>query len=153
MKFKVGDWVFWEYAKAPSHLRTSTWCEDFIGKIKNTNIHNCEFEDPISGLRGNACHTFRAATKQEIKEHLIKEAKRRGFIRGFPVTYKSLYNYTYKHQNIQSFSYNLDNDELIAYFTDGGHNPIYCNGKWSKTIHDIQKEHTNIHKLINKINS
>lgn len=144
-EFKVGDWVVFEYDRTPQHLRTSTWNKSHVLKIDRIDPISLLFfawQHPYNNDSSfsNRTSLFRKATVEEIKNHLIAEAKRRGFDKD-GVIYdcvrstkkKCIYNTGHdKH----FWQYDPEHDSLSRFCN----RYFYCNGKWA-TIHKMPIEY------------
>ena len=112
-EFKVGDWVC--NRDAP---------DTFIGRVTEIIGNNIYYD------RYDYIENCRHATEQEIKDHLVKEAEKRGFKEG--IKWKNpLFDWDCVDTNIagRDFKYDRNNDQL--YF---GGNTVYYNGKWAEII-------------------
>lgn len=77
--------------------------------------------------------TLKKATKQEVEQALIEEAKRRVYKNG---NYKCLLSST-----IEVFEmYFLDEDNCLWHGVKGDANMVFCNGQWAKIINGNQEQ-------------
>lgn len=119
-KFKVGDWV-----KFP--INNVGRIEKFVNGYPV--LHNDLFKN-----YGHKLPLTKAA-KQEIKEVLIKEAKRRGFVDGCSFQTVSGWSCIIKEKDYSAgFTYN-DTLDILFYATFA----IYKNGKWGSVIKEKTK--------------
>lgn len=125
-KFEVGKW--YKYSDSKIHLVCFRDVEKFIGfGICNTgwcNDNTWTSRDLV------------LATPKEVEEHLIAEAKKRGFKEGVvgipPSTIKQkdlVDNFCKK-----TFYYNSGSDILFAASDCDGGLPVYCKGVWAEII-------------------
>jgi hypothetical protein len=126
-KFKIGDWVHTGFAfkEYPSIYRV-------VGFHKDLSLY-MKFEN--QGEKIYSSHDFRKAKPEEIKQHLIKEAKKRGFKEGVKVRvnfpkYSSVYeNFRSWKMNESRPKYEGDRDAIRM-----GGGIIYFKGKWAEII-------------------
>lgn len=79
------------------------------------------------------------ATEEEVKEALIKEAKKRGFKEGVKYTSVGFYSKGSEHQLKFKLTYYIEDDML----TDGAGGSIYYKGKWAEIISNPIEEKIN----------
>ena len=134
--FQVGDWII-----SDSNIRY----KNCVAKI----IHICE--DP-EYVRANCYNSesfissgiyfykdsLRKATEEEIKNHLIKVAKEKGYEFG---NHECLYvskgiGNPVKEGSIRSYKYNKCEDELWLNSIGAGANCVYYKGEWAKIINN-----------------
>lgn len=85
------------------------------------------------GISTTSLSKYRIATKEEIQDHLRKEAKRRGYVNG--VKYKGqTYSAIATVKDDNSFMYYTEKYGMTDYLTDGGGDSIYANGKWAEIL-------------------
>lgn len=125
-EFKVGDWVI-GISMFPLKPRKIT---SFDGKV-------AKYNDPDIGKgENNGCHVknLRKASPKEVEEHLIEEAKKRGFGNGYSA--KCLVSngchYTVKDND---WDYRVRTDILF-----NGTCMVYREGKWAEIIKTMTKE-------------
>ena len=139
--FKVGDWVktFNKGVSPNGEEHAPNGGSGFksnitlkIRRIDNYNNYDVYFfEDHDYGIfSGN----FRKATTEEIKEHLIKEAKKRGFKEGIKIDKTPL---NYEGSKIctlrggEKFKYDPEKD-ILEWIASADY--IYKDGKWAEII-------------------
>ena len=131
-KFKVGDWVYYDKKSARqdgSNMRSGYYriiglrmAWELIAELDaTTHCRECYAND------------LRLATPEEIKAHLIEEAKRRGLVMG--VKYFSADGNNFEARQIKGDFYYCNNDML----TDGWGGCVYCQGKWAEIIKQEEK--------------
>ena len=76
------------------------------------------------------------ATDKEVKEALIKEAKKRGFKKGVKVV--SPYNSN--HTRVIASSFRLERGSLVSTSESGRRTYLFFGGKWATIIESITKE-------------
>ena len=115
-KFKVGDWV--------------TWHQGAVERI--VGVHR-DLTMSLEGREGDHCNVkdYRLATPEEIKSHLIEEAKRRGYKHGSIIN--SLITLRTKHILDMTYSKGLYDGVRTDTFWYGG-GLIYKQGKWAEII-------------------
>lgn len=77
------------------------------------------------------------ATKQEIEEALIVEAKRRGFVKGSVSNNSNIHNLKYQNYTMLKepiLEYDIENNSLREKVSDGQTRCIFHNGVWSEVI-------------------
>lgn len=124
-EFKVGDWVIGAFKYPPYDPRKIT---SIKGRIANYN-------DPEKGdgeNNGNRVEHMRKATKEEIEQHLIKEAERRGL---WDVPVKCLYHKVCKTNKSCIAFYNHEEDALWSEY-----GLVYQKGQWAEIIPTMTKE-------------
>lgn len=145
-KFKVGDWIMFLSAFDGKNYGYVTKIEDLRDEspiILGKNVAGiwCIYDNNNGGFRiGGNGYTygkdFKLATKQEIEQHLIAEAKKRGFGKGIkwinPI-YKK-----YEFASKGNFTSEFSRDNIIYLYLD--HNTIYNKGEWAKIIKDEEIE-------------
>jgi hypothetical protein len=118
-EFKEGDWVKWE-GHAPK-----------IGRLaKRCGLSKCW----DMGEKGyNSCResNLRHLTPEEIKEHLIEEAEKRGFKEG--VKFKGFVGSSLCSCG-KGFDYYTDQDQLCIVGGSGG--TLYLRGQWAEVIEE-----------------
>jgi len=119
-KFKVGDWVHTGYKFLP------------FGKIKRfIDIAHVEVVCAQGSGTMVTVDKCRLATSEEVKSHLIKEAKRRGYKHGSIIN--SLITLGTKHTLDMTYSKGLYDGVRTDMFWYGG-GLIYKQGKWAEII-------------------
>jgi hypothetical protein len=118
-KFKVGDWVYCAIHNAPYPVRRIESLSGRCGRDKYGGIH---LED---------C-SYRHAASEEIKEHLIKEAEKRGFKEGLPLGKVNPREYSYSGViTSDEWDYDIDQDWLRCVGAT-----IYWKGEWAEIVED-----------------
>jgi len=138
-KFKIGDWVM-----------CNRGCKVFkIIKIENNLICGTDFTMGSENFGNWEIRSLRLATASEIESHLIKEAERRGFVKG--IKFKSIFSDKGAERKLEYFSSNQEEfkwqylDNMDALYCNNGiatyhrfcSNPfIYRNGQWCPIVPD-----------------
>lgn len=130
-KFKVGDWV--KYIGV-----SSTICKNgYIYKLEDIDSDGWVYHICDDGSRnGYRKKNYKLATKQEIEQHLIAEAKRRGFGKGIKWINPIYENYEFASKG--NFTSEFSGDNIIYLYLD--HNTIYNKGEWAEIIKDEEIE-------------
>jgi hypothetical protein len=143
LKFKEGDWVkrIWSGDKAidifllgKKEGENIFENDHFIRYDKNENFEKdlCNNSSVHLTEMGDRKHII--MTEEEIESHLIKEAKRRGFVKG--VEYCSA-RLTESKETIQSnlkYYSKKNTSDLDDMLTDGWGGCVYYGGKWGRII-------------------
>ena len=123
-EFKAGEWIYWR-GKQPTYAKLERkigdrWVLNIFGDITTHNSCNEKF----------ICHV----TKDEIKNHLIEEAEKRGYKEGVKVKCLSEVGGTGILKN-RINEYDIEKDKLWHYSSDGA-TLIYKQGKWAEIIEE-----------------
>lgn len=124
-KYKKGDWVIG---------KDSTYLPYSPCRVSAATDRGVSYIDEFGGENGNANRFLRLATPEEIKEHLIAEAERRGYKAGVKVNRPS----EYFEMNTGVVVLKTDNDYYYNHKTDRlehGGLAIYNKGTWAEILH------------------
>jgi hypothetical protein len=121
-EFKVGDWIIWDKR------------DDKNGPYRLTQKNSGGFLDQSKIYRNVENSNYRYATEEEIKSHLIEEAKRRGFKIGTRFDSATGNTNDWKIGCIKP-EYNKDNDGFLL---DGESGCVYYQGKWAEIIKGVE---------------
>jgi len=137
--FKDGDWIYWSAGK-----KTEQTGAPLIFKIGDKESSKFRTLDVLYYNKHLSC--YRLATKEEIQEYLITEAKRRGFRE--ETDYREMEGgaiNTLFFTHLKYYSYSNTGEEQL---TDENGGSIYKNGKWATIVSQIDELEKTMNKKI-----
>lgn len=134
-KFKTGDWVYRTVGKDDKEHAYGRVFKITVMGSKHGDIGAIRDDDGFTHFHGSLRH----ATVDEIKEVLVRDAIKRGFIGYCKFEWNDVRTYRGVSTLLTTSGYNYIKDLdllLVSVAESSSKRSIYANGKWANLIHE-----------------